>query len=323
MNKQIKVVFAVLPKVHLIDLAGPVQVFYEANQFGSQFKIGYCTLEGQDTVSSQQGLGLAGIPTYNQTELSKGDYLFVPGIEFSAIKNGQLKSGYEAFFDWLQAHYEAGVNICTVCSGTLVLAAAGMLKNKTCTTHWKCIDYLKENGSLIKIINDQLYVKDGNLYTSAGMTSGIDMALSIVEDNCGPVITSKVAREMVVFLRRTGKQSQRSIYLDFRTHIHPAVHAVQDHIIQHPTAKNPIEELADLANMSDRNLTRLFRKHTGISINEFKTKCRLAYAENLLKDPGHTIDFIAAQCGFKDARQLRRIWKEFYGISPSEFKSAL
>jgi transcriptional regulator GlxA family with amidase domain len=323
MQKEIKVVFAVLPKVHLIDLAGPVQVFYEANQFGANFNIQYCALHDSENVPSQQGLTFFHLPSFRTISLSRGDYLFIAGIEFSAIQKGQLSTGYDKFYDWLHQLYDSGVNICSVCSGTFVLAASRMLQNKTCTTHWKCLDFLKKNYSGIKVINDQLYVKDGNMYTSAGMTSGIDMALFIVEENFGPVITSKVAREMVVFLRRSGGQSQGSIYLDFRTHIHPAIHTVQDHIVQHPTDKNSIEELAEMVNMSDRNLTRLFRKHTGISINDFKTKCRLAHAETLLKHPGYTLDYIASQCGFADGRQLRRMWKEHYGQSPSAYKNSV
>lgn len=321
MQKEINVVFAVLPQVHMIDLAGPVQVFYEANQFGANFKLHYCSLDDQ-RVSSQQGLVFADIPSFKEIKMEPGDYLFIAGTEFSSIQSGQLKSGYESFFTWLHEMYNSGVNICSVCSGAFILAASRMLQNKVCTTHWKCIDYLKKNYSTIKVVNDQLYVRDGNLYTSAGMTSGIDMSLSIVEEKCGPIITSKVAREMVVFLRRAGGQSQGSIYLDFRTHIHPAIHTVQDYIVQHPTSKNSIEELAEMVNMSERNLTRLFRKHTGISINEYKTKCRLEHAETLLKHPGYTIDFIASQCGFQDGRQLRRMWKVHYGTSPSQFKSA-
>jgi transcriptional regulator GlxA family with amidase domain len=321
MSRAIKVSFAVLPKVHLIDLAGPVQVFYEANQFGASFALEYCGLQDGVEVPSQQGLRFCGIPSYEHIELGKGDYLLIAGIEFSAIQSGQLRTGYKNFFDWIQQQYQRGVNICSVCSGTFVLAASRMLNHKTCTTHWKCIDYLKENHPTIKVVNDQLYVKDGNMYTSAGMTSGIDMALFIVEENYGPVITAKVAREMVVFMRRTGAQSQGSIYMDFRTHIHPAIHTVQDYIIQHPAEKNAIEDLAELVNMSERNLTRLFKKHTGISIHDFKTTCRLAQAENLLKHPGYTIEYIAAQCGFKDARQLRRLWQEHYGKSPSKFKA--
>ncbi len=321
MTQPIKVVFAVLPKVHLIDLSGPVQVFYEANQFGASFSLEYCGLQEGREIPSQQGLSFSSLPAFGHVQLSKDDYLFIPGIEFSSIREGELKKGYNEFFEWLHQQYNAGVNICTICSGTFVLAASKMLDQKTCTTHWKCIDYLKQSHPSIKVVTDHLFVKDGNMYTSAGMTSGIDMALFIVEEKFGPVITSKVAREMVVFLRRTGGQSQRSIYLDFRTHIHPAIHQVQDYIIQHPTEKNSIEELASLVNMSDRNLTRLFRKHTGISINDFRTKSRLAHAETLLNHPGYTIDYVASQCGFADGRQLRRIWKEYYGKSPSKSKS--
>jgi transcriptional regulator GlxA family with amidase domain len=317
MKKEINVVFAVLPNVHLIDLAGPVQVFYEANQFGAEFKIQYCSLDENTSVLSQQGIQFSSIPSYENISLSEDDYLFISGIEFSSIRHGQLNSGYEGFFKWLQKQYQKGVNICSVCSGTFVLAASGMLSKKTCTTHWKCIDYLKKNYSSVKVVNDQLYVKDGNIYTSAGMTSGIDMALYIVEENFGPVITSKVAREMVVYLRRTGGHTQESVYLDFRTHIHPAIHKVQDYILQNPAEKHSIETLAEMVNMSERNLTRLFRKNTGVSINDFKTKCRLALAESLLNHPGYTIDYISNRCGFKDARQFRRILQKHFGKSAS------
>lgn len=320
MKNEIHVVFAVLPNVHLIDLSGPVQVFYEANQFGAHFNIQYCGLDSDVDVVSQQGLVFKALQSFDNFDLNEGDYLFIAGIDFHSIQDGQLKVGYNKFFEWIQDNYKKGVNICSVCSGTFVLAASQMLNNRTCTTHWKCTDYLKKNYPNIKVINDQLYVKDGNMYTSAGMTSGIDMALFIVEEHYGPVMTSKVAREMVVFLRRTGGQSQGSIYLDFRTHIHPSIHTVQDYILQHPLEKNSIEDLAEMVNMSDRNLTRLFRKHTGISINDYKTRSRLAHAETLLRHPGYTIDFIASQCGFKDPRQLRRMWKQHYGKSPSEFK---
>lgn len=320
MKKEIKVVFAVLPKVHLIDLSGPVQVFYEANQFGANFHIKYCSLDKNLSVISQQGITFSELDSFDDVELSKDDFLFIPGIEFSAIQEGELKTGYEKFFKWLKINFDKGVNICSVCSGTFLLADSKMLNNKSCTTHWKCIDYLKKNYTNIKVYDDKLFIKDGNMYTSAGMTSGIDMALYIVEEKYGPIITNKVAREMVVFIRRNGLQKQNSMYLDFRTHIHPAIHTVQDIIIQNPNLKNSIEDLAKKVFMSERNLTRLFKKNTGISINEYKTKCRLEYAENLLKIPGNTIDFIAGQCGFKDGRQLRRMWLKHFRNSPSKSK---
>ena len=319
MKNPIKITFAVLPKVHLIDLAGPVQVFYEANQFGADFHISYCSI--QESIASQQDITFSGIQHFKEETLSEKDYLFVAGTDFMSISQGQLRSGYDDFFNWLQCQYRKGVNICSVCSGTYVLAASKLLKNKSCTTHWKCVEHLKRTNSDIKLVNDQLFVKDGNLYTSAGMTSGIDMALFIVEEHYGPIITSKVAREMVVFIRRSGSNRQESIYLDFRNHIHPAVHQVQDYLLQNPSAKTSIEELANMFNISERNLTRLFKKLTGISINEYRTKCRLAYAESLMNNPELTIEYIAIECGFKDPKQLRRLWKSLYKISPSAHRN--
>lgn len=318
MAKKINLVFAILPNVHLIDLAGPVQVFFEANQFGANYTINYCGIDRGNTVPSQQGLQFTGLVDFRDIQLDSGDYLFIPGIEFSSIKSGQLRSGFAEFNKWLKELNERGVNLCTVCSGTFVLASSGLLRGRSCTTHWKCIDYLGDQFSQVTVLDDQLYVKDGNIYTSAGMTSGIDMALSIVDEHHGPVLTAKVAREMVVYLRRSGTQKQESIYLDFRTHIHPAIHKIQDYLIQHPSSTKTMPELASLVNMSERNLTRLFRRHTGITIQEFKTRCRLEHAKTLLQQPEYTIDYIAAQCGFKDGRQLRRLWKEFFGHSPRE-----
>lgn len=321
MEKQIRVAFAVLPNVHLIDLAGPVQVFYEANQFGANFDIQYAGIEGGEVVPVRQGLHFSGLPSYENLALGEEDYLFLCGIEFSSIRGGQFERGYESFFQWLRDRFLAGVRICSVCSGAFVLAESRLLNGRTCTTHWKCIDYMRERFPFVKVVADQLFVRDGNLYTSAGMTSGIDLALYIVEELHGPVITARVAREMVVYLRRPGGQSQGSIYLDFRTHIHPAVHQVQDQILQHPGERSTLSDLAAGVHMSERHLTRLFRQHTGISIQEYRTRVRLERAETLMRHPGYTLENIAAQCGFADGRQFRRLWKAHYGSSPSVWKS--
>lgn len=319
--RPLQIAFAVLPNVHLIDLAGPVQVFYEAVQFGANLDIRFVGLREGHTIPSRQDLVFGGLPSYTSLNLGKDDYLFLSGIEFTAIQGGQFSNGYEAFFQWLRERFQEGVRICSVCSGAFILAESRMLNGKTCTTHWKCVDYMRERYPFVKVVADQLFVRDGNLYTSAGMTSGIDLALFIIEELYGPVMTAKVSREMVVYLRRPGGQSQGSMYLDFRTHIHPAIHQVQDHILQHPEERSAIADLAARVHMSERHLTRLFRIHTGISIQDYRTRVRLERAESLLRHPGHTMEQVAEQCGFSDARQFRRLWKAHYGSSPSEWKA--
>ncbi len=320
MEKRYQVAFAVLPNVHLIDLAGPVQVFYEANEFGAGFDIRYAGLAAGGNIPSRQGLAFEALPSYRHLSLGEEDYLFLCGIEFSAIRGGQFEQGYEDFFRWLREQFQAGVRICSVCSGAFVLAESRLLNGRTCTTHWKCLDYMRERYPFVKVVDDQLFVRDGNLYTSAGMTSGIDLALYIVEELYGPVLTAKVSREMVVYLRRPGGQSQGSMYLDFRTHIHPAIHQVQDLILQNPGERSSLADLAARVHLSERHLTRLFRLHTGISIQEYRTRVRLERAETLMRHPGHTLDFVAGECGFADGRQLRRLWQDHYGTAPSTWK---
>ena len=165
-----------------------------------------------------------------------------------------------------------------------------------------------------------IYIRDGNIYTSAGIASGIDLALSILEENHGALVASQVAREIVIYMRRNGFEKQQSIFLDYRSHLYEGVHRVQDWLIQNPEKRNKLEDLAEIAHMSSRNLTRLFRKATGITIKEFVTKIRIELAKKLLKNPDLTIEAIASQCGFQDARQLRRLWSQEFEVSPLQWR---
>jgi transcriptional regulator GlxA family with amidase domain len=159
-------------------------------------------------------------------------------------------------------------------------------------------------------------VRDGNVVSSAGIASGIDMALALVEEHHGPLLAARVAREQVVYLRRSGGHGQGSVYLDYRTHLSSGVHEVQDYLIAHSDQKTTLAELARIGRMSPRSLTRSFRRATGLSVLEFKTRVRLERARTLLDDPGQTLELIAERCGFADARHLRRLFKAAFGRPP-------
>jgi transcriptional regulator GlxA family with amidase domain len=175
---------------------------------------------------------------------------------------------------------------------------------------------LRQRFPRARVVENRLFVSDGPVTTSAGIASGIDMALALIERLHGPLAAAAVAREMVVYIRRDGAHEQESIYLDYRTHLHPGIHRVQDWLTQHPHEKTTLGELAQVAGMSTRNLTRLFRATTGLSIKEFSTRVRLELARTLLHDPELTVDGVANRCGFDNARQLRRAWKEAFGGTP-------
>lgn len=298
--------FLILPRVHLMDLSGPVQVFYEANNLApGSYHIQYCGVHDQE--HSEQGLALAGLQSTEEIKLQPSDFIFVPGIDFKTFVNGGLSSSIARIQTWLRGNFDRKVNIASVCSGSLILAEAGILDEKRCTSHWKCIDYFRHHYPRVNIVSDCLYANDDNVFTSAGMTSGIDMALSIVEQQHGPILAAKVAREMVVYLRRHESNTQETIYLDYRTHFSPGVHKVQDHILSNPSRNFTLEELASVASMSTRTLTRLFKRSTGHTINEFKTAVRLELARTLQGNTDYTADKIASLCGFESARQLRRL----------------
>jgi transcriptional regulator GlxA family with amidase domain len=152
-------------------------------------------------------------------------------------------------------------------------------------------------------------VKRDLISTSAGISAGIDLALSILEEIGGSHFTHKVARGLVFYHRGNGNREPRSQYLNFRNHINMKVHEVQDYIVHNIGGDNTVEELAAIAGMSTRNLTRLFKQTTGITINQYLTRLRLETAKGLLKDSQNSLAYIASRCGFKTARQLQRILK--------------
>jgi transcriptional regulator GlxA family with amidase domain len=321
-KKSRKIVFLLFSKTHLLDLGGPAQVFYEANQIGNlNLKIIFASQNPQ--VVSEQKLRLSGLQSPDNLKLSNNDFVIIPGIDFASFKRGELQKEVQEMQKWLKRHKIAGVKIATICSGALILAEAGMLNGYSCTSHWKCIDFIKEHYPDINIYSNRLFVKDRNIYTSAGMTSGMDMSLAILEELYGPILTSKVAREMVIFLRRDKDNSQESVYLEYQTHFNPAIHKVQDYIISHPAQNPGLDTLSGVANMSERNLTRTFKDVTGHTITEFKHEVKLSLAKTFLNNPSFTVNMVAQKCGFSDPRQLRRIWKKKVGGSISNYRKNL
>jgi len=201
------------------------------------------------------------------------------------------------------------VFVCSVCNGAFALGHAGLLRNTECTTHWRRIEEMQAEFPSAKVIEDILFKKSNNVYTSAGISAGIDLALAILEELKGALFTHKVARGLVVYHRRSQHHTQQSVYLDYRNHINPNVHAVQDYLIDHLSEENSIEALADMVAMSPRNLSRVFKDKTGTTILEYLTRLRLELAKTMLNNPDFTIEYIASQCGFTTARQLQRILK--------------
>ncbi|WP_079472868.1 GlxA family transcriptional regulator [Chitinophaga ginsengisegetis] len=302
-----KIAFIIPPLVELLDLAGPTQVFWEAIQQGIDVDIKFYAIDQQAT--SAVGLPLGKIRSYRKAVLHENDFLFIPGFYFEGLKG---RPGIAInFLSWLSDCAARKVNICSVCNAAFILGSAGLLDNRECTTHWRSTDLLQSMFPTARVLANVLFVKSGNIYTSAGISSGIDMALSILEEWQGPLFANQVARGLVIYYRRGGKHSQQNIYLDYRNHINPKIHELQDYVITHLDQSVTIETLSDLFNSSTRNLTRIFKEATGITINEYITRLRVEKAGLLRNNPEYTITKIASECGFKSARQLQRILKRY------------
>ena len=305
-----RVIFFITADVHILDLAGALQAFYEAAYYGQPYDILYIS-DRVDQVCSAQ-LQLAGLKDYTTVDISATDIFIIPGFDLRQLR----EPVDEAFTTWLRKADAAGATICSVCTGAFALARAGLLDNRECTTHWKYTERLQREFPALRVLTNRLFVQSDHFYTSAGVTTGVDMALFLLERRHGAEFAYRVAREMVVYIRRDGGEDQESIYLQYRRHIRDDIHLIQDWIVGHLQEKIRVEELAAMIHTSPRNLTRLFKTTTGITIGQYLEKLRVEKALHLLHQDTK-IGTITRQCGLQSDNQLRQMIKKHTGRLPS------
>ncbi|WP_156755226.1 GlxA family transcriptional regulator [Actinokineospora pegani] len=311
-NRARRVVVVVQPAVNLLDLAGPVQVFDAANHCGADYRLSYAGVE--DRARSAQGLLLADLAPL--PDVSAGDLVLVPGPRVE--RSGRLVD--PDLVAWLRRSADRGARFAAVCSGAAALGEAGLLDGRRCTTHWELVEPMRSRYPRAKVQDGVLFTHDGPVSTSAGVASGIDLTLSLVHRDHGPAVTASVARALVVYLRRPGGGAQLSPFLSHRAHVDEAVHAVQDHIAENLDRPHRLADLADRVHLSPRGLSRAFASATGITPLEFHQRLRLAMAEDLLTSTDLTVSAVAARTGFRDARQLRRLYRDRLGVAPSSLR---
>jgi len=259
---------------------------------------------------------------FDQFELTSNDFIFIPGIEYQLLLDPIFLKKSTPFFEWLSIQNLNEVNICSVCTGAFLLAEAGILAHKKCTTHWKYLSIFEKRYPLVDVQSKRLFVFEENLYTSAGVTSGIDLSLFILENLFGTKFATNIAKEVVIYFRRGEEDPQLSIYLEYRNHMEDRIHNTQDFLIQNVHKAFTIIELSEEIHMSSRNLTRLFKKTTGITIGAYLEKLRIERAVHLLSE-NHKMDFIAGQCGLKSTNQLRALLKKHLEMLPIDTISSL
>jgi transcriptional regulator GlxA family with amidase domain len=254
--------------------------------------------------------------------------IIVPGsadtIAFAAdVSQAAVRQDERAIVDWLRASIRPGHMLMTICSGALLAARAGLLDGYSCTTHHAECGELAALAPGAKVLDNRLFVIDGERYTSAGVTAGLDLMLNVVSSLTGHACARAIARHLVLYLRREGADPQISPWLAGRNHLHPAVHRVQDAIIANPAENWTLTRLAKIASTSSRHLSRLFNEHVGMNISTYINSLRVALAHQLLTSSRLDMEHVAERTGFGSSRQLRRAWRRSYDTPPVALRSSL
>ena len=225
-----------------------------------------------------------------------------------------------AVTEWLARRAPQTRRYGSICTGVFLLAEAGLLENKQVTTHWECADKLRNDYPGLNVDADRIFIRDGRLSTAAGVTSGIDLALALVEEDHGRDIALIVARYMVVFLKRPGGQSQFSAHLTAQIADKGPIQSIAEHILSDLQSDLSVEALATRANMSARNFSRVFLRDIGTTPADFVEAARLDAARRLLQDSAMPLQRIADRCGFADLHNMRRVFQRTLGVGPAIYR---
>ena len=293
-----------------------MDVFSEANRFllpESHYKLEILGIE-HGPLRCSNGISITADRHYSEVE-DAFDLLLVAGgpelvqQEFS-----------EAFYAWLRRATAKARNYGSICSGAFILARAGLLDGKAATTHWNYADALASFCPTAHIEADRLYIQDGRLYTSAGVTAGIDLSLYLLTQEKGPEVALNVAKRLVVFMQRAGGQSQFSPYLTPYAEPHSPVAQVQQYVLANLTEDLSVKVLAGVANMSLRNFARMLARDAKVSPAEFVEGARMDAARAMLERTTTPSKTIAYECGFNDAHRMRSVFQRRFGVSPQQYR---
>lgn len=296
-----------------LDLTGPLEVFAgAARQAGDPdaYRIRTASLDGGPVRTSS---GLTLVPDCALGDADTPHTLVVPGGRGTRTPD-------PALIEWLREHGPEAGRLVSVCTGALLLAGAGLLDGRRATTHWSVCDHLARTYPAVDVDPDPIFVRDGKVSTSAGVTSGIDLALVLVEEDLGRDVALAVARHLVVFLRRPGNQAQFSVQLAAQTALRDPLREVQSWISEHPGDDLSVESLAGRARLSPRHFARAFRAETGVTPGRYVERVRIEHARRLLEDSADGVEEISRACGYGTPEAMRRAFAKALGTAPAEYR---
>ncbi|GHG85313.1 GlxA family transcriptional regulator [Streptomyces lanatus] len=306
------VLFVLFDAVQSLDVTGPLEVFAGAETHApGTYDIRTASLTGAPVRSSS---GLTLVPDQAlEEEPVDAHTLVVPGGQGTRTPAPDL-------VDWLREHGPRAERLVSVCTGAILLAAAGLLDGRRATTHWAYCHKLARDHPAVEVDPDPIYIRDGHVATSAGVTSGIDLALALVEEDLGRDVALGIARHLVVFLRRPGNQAQFSAQLAAQTAQREPLREVQRWITEHPDADLTVEALATRASLSPRHFARAFQAETGMTPGRYVDRVRLEHARRLLEDTTDGVEEISRSSGYGTPEAMRRAFVKALGAAPAEYR---
>jgi transcriptional regulator GlxA family with amidase domain len=315
-----RIVFFCLPPVREIDLIGAVDVFGTANQL-----TGGKPLYDLKIISAklQKGSRLAGM--FGVFLSCDGDYESFRGeIDTLLIPGGigvETQESSPAAIKWLQKTAKCCRRVGSICTGAFLLAKAGLLDDRRAATHWAFAAELAKRFPKVNVEPEPIWIQDGNYYTSAGVTSGIDLSLALLEEDHGAALALEVARLMVVFLKRPGNQAQFSVSLAAQKTERKPLHELQVWMAEHVTADLSVEALATRVAMSPRNFQRVFTAESGKPPARYVEELRVEAARRYLERTTQSLDEVADRCGFGSADVMGRVFVRLLDITPGEYRN--
>jgi len=311
-----RIVVVVVPPVDELDLVGPLHWFNSVNRLAGRtiYTIEVVTSADRLTVEGEGGvLTFLARHHFNKVEGMCDSVLLVCGLSTRSVRDTTLSA-------WLKKMADEVRRLGAVCVGSFLLAEAGLLNGRRATTHWKFGRELETRYPGVRVEHEPLWVKDGNIYTCAGISAGIDLALAWVEEDCGAGLAHEAARELVLFLRRPGGQPQVSISLGSQASEMTSLRELQIWIAEHLQAKLSIDDLAQRMSMSVRNFERVFTREVGTTPSQYVLQMRVEAARRQLERTDKGMKQVASAAGFSSVDVMRRAFVRLLGITPRRYR---
>jgi transcriptional regulator GlxA family with amidase domain len=310
-----RVVIVAFEAVQVLDVAGPAEVFALANRFSASGELYDVELVARRAGPVRASGGLELVAQKRFDEVADADTVIVAG-GFGVAE----AMGDHELIGWLRRLGRTARRVASVCSGAFVLAQSGLLDGRRATTHWEDAELLADAFPRVDVDADAIFVHDGHVWTSAGVTAGIDLCLALVEADHGQDLARRVAQQLVVFLVRPGGQAQFSSHLSLRLAERPSVRELQAWIADHLDADLTVAALAERAHMSVRHFSRAFHAEVGVTPGDYVEDVRLDAARQLLQRSRASTAEIARRCGFRTLETFHRVFKRRMGVTPGDYR---